>query len=549
MTLGSLFDGIGGFPLAAEKIGITPLWASEIEAAPISITKKHFPNMKHFGDIKILSGEKLEPVDVITFGSPCQDLSIAGNREGLSGERSGLFMEAVRIIKEMRYATNGVKPRFAVWENVHGAFSSNKGEDFRIVIEEIAKVNGGGHISIPRPPARDTNKDTFWEYAGTIVGDGWSLAWRVLDAQYWGVPQRRRRIFLIADFASECAAEILFKPDGVFGNITESEEPREGVAEDSGKCVKAAGFNGFRSASGTIEYAEDRAPCIQANMPPNAVIGVDGYNQNITGDVAQTLRGGRSDGDNVGLIIVDDQGGERINVESKDIAPYLRSEAHGNLPLVCSEQYTVDFGRVADRIQMNADKAVTLQAEGGGAGAKTGLYCLPVSVHQNQCGEVRVGEVVNTLNTNSNATGRNAPLIMTDNEEAVIAYDCRNNALNIELSATLQAKENGGQSLNYINPVFTFQKYSEYKEAEIGSTLKSNGKKDASDLVRHGYAVRRLTPLECERLQGFPDYWTEYGYNNKQISDSARYKALGNSLALPCVIFVLTRIKEALCRI
>jgi DNA (cytosine-5)-methyltransferase 1 len=194
MTLGSLFDGIGGFPLAAVRNGITPVWASEIEIAPMSITKRHFPKMKQLGDIKKINGAEIEPVDIITFGSPCQDLSNAGKRAGIEGSRSNLFFEAVRIIKEMREKTHGEYPARIIWENVTGAFSSNEGEDFRTVLQEIATAAGGGAVSIPRPSSRDG-----WLPAGAVMGDGWSLAWRVLDAQYWGVPQRRKRIFLVAD--------------------------------------------------------------------------------------------------------------------------------------------------------------------------------------------------------------------------------------------------------------------------------------------------------------------------------------------------------------
>ena len=153
LTLGSLFDGAGTFPFAAQQCGVKAVWASEIEPFPVEVTKKRFPGMKHLGDITKVNGAEIEPVDIITFGSPCQDLSVAGKRAGLDGERSGLFMEAVRIIKEMRCKTNGRYPKIAVWENVPGAFSSNKGEDFRIVLEELCKIEGG-NTSVPRPPKR-----------------------------------------------------------------------------------------------------------------------------------------------------------------------------------------------------------------------------------------------------------------------------------------------------------------------------------------------------------------------------------------------------------
>ncbi len=216
LTLGSLFDGIGGFPLACERNGITPIWASEIEKFPMEVTKIRFPNMLHLGDITKIDGAKIPPVDIICGGSPCQDLSVAsGNRKGLSGERSGLFMEQIRIIKEMREEdmknerpNKSIRPRYAVWENVPGAFSSAEGEDFKAVLEEFCKIYDNT-ITVPRPQGN-------WKYAGAILlGGEFSLAWRVLDAQYWGVPQRRRRIYLVADFGGITAPQILFEQDSL----------------------------------------------------------------------------------------------------------------------------------------------------------------------------------------------------------------------------------------------------------------------------------------------------------------------------------------------
>lgn len=206
LTLGSLFDGSGGFPLGGLLAGIKPLWASEIEPFAVRVTTKRLPQMKHYGDVSALNGADLPPVDIITFGSPCQDMSIAGKRSGLDGSRSSLFYEAVRIIKEMRCATNGKYPRFCVWENVPGAFSSNKGEDFRCVLESLCRVRDET-VSVPQYEK--------WTAAGEILADGFSIAWRVLDAQYWGVPQRRKRIFLVADFDSECAGKILLESEGL----------------------------------------------------------------------------------------------------------------------------------------------------------------------------------------------------------------------------------------------------------------------------------------------------------------------------------------------
>lgn len=232
MTLGSLFDGIGGFPLAGVMCGITPVWSSEIEPFPLKVTAARFPDMKQLGSVTDINGAEIEPVDIITFGSPCQDLSVAGKQLGIhEGRRSNLFFEAVRIIKEMRDATGTdehIRPRFAVWENVPGAFSSNNGADFQAVLQALASVSCDG-VSIPRPKK--------WNHAGCVVGNGWSIAWRVYDAQYWGVPQRRKRIYLVTDFASERAGEILFEREGVSGDSSESGTAGKGTAADAERSV------------------------------------------------------------------------------------------------------------------------------------------------------------------------------------------------------------------------------------------------------------------------------------------------------------------------
>lgn len=240
MKLLSLFDGSGGFLLAGEMCGIEPVYASEIEPYPIAVSKSHFPNVKHLGDICKIKGSELEPVDIITFGSPCQNMSIAGNREGIkhitigSNEttQSGLFIEAIRVIKEMRLATNGVYPRYAVWENVCGAFNSNKGEDFRTVLEEFIRISEPNAV-MPKVPKAG------WAYADCISGNGWSIAYRTFDAQYWGVPQRRRRIYLVADFRGGRAKEILFEQEGLRWHTAQSGTQGQEIAEDIGNGIKA----------------------------------------------------------------------------------------------------------------------------------------------------------------------------------------------------------------------------------------------------------------------------------------------------------------------
>ena len=234
MKLGSLFDGSGGFPLAGVINGMKPVWASEIEPYPLKVTAARFPNMIQLGDVTKINGAAIEPVDVVTFGSPCQDLSVAGKQAGIhDGERSNLFFEAIRIIKEMRehdrrtgMADEHLRPRFAVWENVPGAFSSNKGADFQAVLQALCEVTDT-YVSVPFP------EKGKWQKAGCIVGDGYSVAWRVYDAQFWGVPQRRKRIYLIADFGSERAGEILFERTGMRGRFEARGAHGQGIAADS----------------------------------------------------------------------------------------------------------------------------------------------------------------------------------------------------------------------------------------------------------------------------------------------------------------------------
>ena len=217
--------------MAAMLCGIIPVNCSEIEPFPIRVTTKRLPFVKHLGDINHINGAEIEPVDIITFGSPCTDLSVAGKRAGLNAERSGLFFQAIRIIKEMRCATNGKYPRFTVWENVAGTFSSNGGEDFRCVLEELCKIKDST-FSVPRPEK--------WSKSGCIMADGFSLAWRTLDAQYWGVPQRRKRIYLVADFNGERAGKILFESEGLSGYSAEGFRAWQSTARNSAVCTGTA---------------------------------------------------------------------------------------------------------------------------------------------------------------------------------------------------------------------------------------------------------------------------------------------------------------------
>lgn len=268
MKLGSLFDGSGGFPLAGSLCGIEPVWAAEVEPYPIAVTRSRLPDMKHLGSVTDIHGGEIEPVDIVTFGSPCQDLSVAGKRAGLKHEangdeettRSGLFMEAVRIIREMREATNGEYPTFALWENVPGAFSSNGGEDFRTVLEELIKIVEPSAV-MPEVPKGG------WPYADSYCGDGWSLAYRVFDAQYWGVPQRRRRIHLVLDLRGQCAGQISFEREGVRGYFETGRTPWQGTAGDAADCA------GADDQEGAIPYTlKIRSGCEGGGMVMEQVV-------------------------------------------------------------------------------------------------------------------------------------------------------------------------------------------------------------------------------------------------------------------------------------
>ena len=267
LTLGSLFDGIGGFPFCATLSGITPIWAAEVDPACVAVTKQRFPNMKHLGDVSKINGSEITPVDIITFGSPCQDLSVAGERKGLkhvdngSDEttRSGLFIDAIRIVYEMREATYGRYPTYIVWENVEGAFNSRGGRDFQTVLEKITKTE------IPVPQSGK------WAKAGVVRGGGVCAAWRLLDAQYWGVPQRRKRIYLIGSFGNDSAAEILFKCDSVQRYLAPRKESSQTSTTVARKGVaRANGFLDRNSAKARgIGYQEECAPTLRAGMIPS----------------------------------------------------------------------------------------------------------------------------------------------------------------------------------------------------------------------------------------------------------------------------------------
>ena len=558
-NIGSLFSGSGGFELAASRCGGKPIWCAEIEPYPIAVTTSRFPGIKHLGDVSKINGAEIEPVDVITFGSPCQDMSVAGKRAGLkhadNGDdettRSGLFMEAVRIIKEMRKATNGRYPTFAIWENVPGAYSSNKGEDFRVVLEELIKIT---EPTASVPPA-DKNK---WPYADCYVGEGWSLAYRTLDAQYWGVPQRRRRIYLVADFAGERASKILFESQSVPGDTSPSGEQREGTATDTQGCATMAGKSisfvnrGHYREDGIGETLRSNCnqdiPCI---IEPRKYIKTE------------------QDGN-----ILDDQGGQQINIRTDGQCPTLRAEMHGNIPAILSLE--------------------------PGIASRCGGH-----IYEGVSGTIRA------------CPGDNAMSVcyMEDNtQSSAYAIDSYNQTVRLESCQTLKAVQGG----DGVPAVIVLENHPADSRVDIDETGKSQtltsrmgtgggnvplvmqqalntygvvSKGNGDCFLMEGkhcaistYTVRRLTPTECARLQGFPDEWghpnkkddmtdeevefwnevrnthasitgkEQKQYNKKQIlayynklhTDSAEYKMWGNGIALPCAKHVMKGIAEAI---
>ena len=565
LTLGSLFDGSGGFPLGGLISGITPVWASEIEPFPIRVTTKRLPFIKHYGDISTMDGSKIEPVDIITFGSPCQDLSIAGKRDGLDGKRSSLFYEAIRIVKEMRCATDGKKPRYIVWENVPGAFSSNKGEDFRCVLEGICHIKDET-LSVP--------KIDKWKQAGSIVGDHFSLAWRVLDAQYWGVPQRRKRIFLVADFAGGGAGEILFKSEGLSGYSKKSIRSWQGTASNFADSIGATGTICLNDQGGermdvttditcTLRAKSNHPPCIM----DSAVFDNHGKDTRFTGpiDVAPTISATYGTGGNNQPFVVE-------NSKTYDVR--FTSEGTVNAR---SNVYESDTARTIDTSGNAPDSN-----QGGIAVVES--YGLQGSMIGRADKNGPQGDGVNEeLSFTLNTVDKHAVVYAIDRE----SFNCgQNYARNLGITedginSTLKAQ---GPSA-VATPTYSSSKASFFTDAkeELANTLVATDYKDPpliNDNDGIDYTVRRLTPTECARLQGFPDWWcSDLGIETptmddlriwydifetfrkatgaytkpktlKQItkwlknphSDSAEYKMWGNGVALPNVCFVLSGI-------
>ena len=673
LTLGSLFSGSGAFELGGLLAGIRPVWASEIEPFPIRVTTKRLPFVKHYGDVNSIRGDEIEPVDIITSGSPCTDLSIAGKRAGLDGRQSGLFYQAIRIIKEMRCATDGRYPRFIVWENVPGAFSSNGGEDFRAVLNAVCSVKAGD-IPVPGPPKGK------WANAGCIMADGFSLAWRVVDACLWGVPQRRKRIYLVADFTGGSAGKILFESEGVSGYTPQgfrawqgaAGSAAEGIGETGGICLNDMGGQYISVDNGMActlrAQSHGHPPCVLESAGFCTEHSADSRGIGYEEETSPTLRAGTVP---AAVALENHPADSRVKLSEGNMAQTLTSRmgtGGGNVPLV------MDAG---------TPKTLKIRA-GGGNGGKGALiqddksatlscnndqtvfvpFCKGMRPHSaEEAPTWKDGEVANTLNTFDIGESRCNELVVqafgicskesnamkSDNPHSgfyeaqtarTLDCNCNNPSANqggiavVAVQGSMIGREdkNGpqGSGVNedvcfsltgadrhaVAYPTYCTSKNSYFMRAEkeLANTLVATDYKDPPvindvrtasgkdvfgtisasmgskqwlgnqeafsgdyHIVEPDYIVRRLTPTECARLQGFPDWWCDgLGTENpteeemifwrevfethrkitgtstksksdsqirkwlkKPHSDSAEYRMWGNGCALPNVYFVL----------
>ena len=579
LTLGSLFSGSGTFELGGRLAGVKPVWLSEVEPFPLRVTERRLPDVKQYGDVSKLSGAELPPVDIITFGFPCTDISIAGKQEGLHAARSGLFFQAIRIIKEMREKTHGEYPKYAIAENVKALFSSFKGEDFREVLTEFCRIKD--ECAYVPMPAK-------WSHAGLIMGDSYSIAWRLFDSKHWGVPQRRERVYIVANFTGRGAGEILFKRDCMPWHTPEGFRTREEAAS----CFR----DGFKAAGGEA-------------------IGVDGYNGAVS-DMASTLgvNCGMSTGRN-GVMVLNDQGGSVMSV-SEDVTGTLRAQEHGHQPIVvgakafgiCSK---TSHGMLGDNPDVGFYEASTSRCLDQGSGSPTRNQGGMVVVEGNGARPSHKGdgykesEIMYTLNASEQHAvafaDKAASLSANDGPKGPSSQQLKNPEQNF-VGEPYHSSKNSYHTEFKNDPVVDTLVASDYKDPPIVTVYHSNhasgmnadfkDKESMNTLAASDYKdpptvceepyyiVRRLTPVECARLQGMPDWWCDglsddnpsdeeidkwmgifeeyrktitHAKNpktRKQVikwlkdpySDAAAYKMWGNGISLPIPFFILSNI-------
>ena len=566
LTLGSLFDGSGGFPLGAVLTDIEPLWASEVEPFPIRVTTKRFPNMKHYGDINKIDGAAVPPVDIITGGFCCQDLSVAGKRAGLHGERSGLFFQVIRIIKEMLTATGNEYPKFAVLENVPGMYSSNGGLDFQEVLNELVHIKDET-LSVPLP------EKGKWSTSGEIVGDSFSVGWRTLDAQFWGVAQRRRRCYVVVDFTGERAGEILFDESRLRGNPPSGGYPWQattgGLAAGAGSTV---GFEpGACSRLGGHVWKGAPVGALRADMGDNqTAVAIENHPADSRvrlreDGVVQTLSERMGTGGGNVPLVMDENKGTQLTpaafmggqgadagsiAYSEKVTPTLRGQAGGNsVPMVMTA-----FGICSKN--SNSMKS---------ANPRSGIY------------EADTARTIDTSVPDPNKNAGGMAIVALEGNGSRPSH--RGDGYGGDVSFTLNSVERHAVSYGIDRAAFNQGKNAQYKPQfteESVTTLTSRG----PSAVCSRYIVRRLTPIECALLQGFPpdwcagletpepteediSFWTDVWETHRNIigmstkpktrnqivkwlkaprSDAAEYKMWGNGVALPCVVFVLSGI-------
>ena len=496
LTLGSLFDGSGTFPMMAMLSGIVPVWKSEIEPFPIAVTEKRLPFIKHLGDINSVNGAEIEPVDIITFGSPCTDLSVAGKRQGLNAERSGLFFQAIRIIKEMRGATNGKYPRFAVWENVTGAFSSNGGEDFRCVLEELCKIKDAD-LSVPKPEK--------WTKAGEIMGENFSVAYRTFDAQYWGVPQRRMRVYLVADFEGGCASKILFESEGVSGYSAESFRAWQETSRSFGTCFEKTGSGlMFENHSQDTRYTGP----LNVAQTVSATYGTGGNNQPFVVEssvVPATLkiRCGHGNGGRGALI----QKNKSATLSCNNDQTLFVPKAYG----ICGKYSNSMLSNNPNSGFYEADTSRTIDTSNqspcknqGGMVVVEGNGSRP-SHHGDGYKESETMYTLNCTENHAVSYGIGRPA-MNQGYNAKFSFQIEE-----EKSPTIVASGAGGIAY----PKYSTSKNSHHTvaEKEKANTLVASDYKDPpvvnDSTPEIEYIVRRLTPQECALLQGMPTWWCD----------------------------------------